>query len=149
VTAAEIADALGGGRRGGGGWWSCRCPVHDDRSPSLSLCDGDRGLIVKCWAGCDPRDVLAELRRRGLAGGGKPYFSTPARRVTTGDDLAGRIEAALRLWNAAQEPRGGLLARYLTGRRIHDTPAGFVALGTAMLAQRGGSLPAGDGRGDR
>src|SRR5438132_6795856 len=25
--------------------------------------------IVKCFAGCDPRDILAELRRRGLIEG--------------------------------------------------------------------------------
>jgi putative DNA primase/helicase len=67
VKAAEIARTLGG-RRCGGGWWQCRCPAHDDRSPSLSLRDGDRALIVKCWAGCEPRDVLAELRRLRLTG---------------------------------------------------------------------------------
>jgi RecA-family ATPase len=71
MSAAEIARALGGKRNGAG--FLCRCPVpshgqgRGDRTPSLSIADGDKGLVVKCHAGCDPLDVLAELRRRGLA----------------------------------------------------------------------------------
>lgn len=26
--------------------------------PTLGWCDGERGLIVRCRAGCDPREVL-------------------------------------------------------------------------------------------
>ena len=68
--AASIARALGGHRNGDG--YLVRCPVsrhgkgRGDRSPSLSIRDGDDCLLVRCFAGCDPRDVLAELRRRGL-----------------------------------------------------------------------------------
>src|SRR5271163_2773839 len=65
MIAAEIADALGGTCRSNG-WWRCRCPIHASSGPTLALRDGERGLIVKCWAGCQPRDVLAELRRRDL-----------------------------------------------------------------------------------
>ena len=40
VTAAEtIAKALGG--RKAGGDWTARCPAHDDRRPSLSICETD------------------------------------------------------------------------------------------------------------
>jgi hypothetical protein len=28
------------------------CPAHDDRSPSLSIHEGDKGILVRCWAGC-------------------------------------------------------------------------------------------------
>jgi len=48
MSAARIAQALGGARRSGE-WWSCLCPVHPDRQPSLALRDGDRGLIVRCF----------------------------------------------------------------------------------------------------
>jgi len=65
MTAAEIALALGGRYRSGA-WWRCRCLVHGSQGAALALCDGERALIVRCWAGCQPRDVLAELRRRGL-----------------------------------------------------------------------------------
>lgn len=70
MTAVSIARALAGHRNGDG--FLCRCPVpghgqgRGDRRPSLSVCDGDDRLLVRCFAGCDPRDVLAELRRRGL-----------------------------------------------------------------------------------
>ena len=51
-----------------GGTWHgltamCRCPAHDDRTPSLSLRQGDRGVVVTCFAGCDREDVLRELGR--------------------------------------------------------------------------------------
>lgn len=41
----------------------CRCPAHDDRTPSLSIRQGDRGILVTCHAGCDARDVLRALRQ--------------------------------------------------------------------------------------
>jgi putative DNA primase/helicase len=66
MSAVEIAVALGDARRNGRGWM-CRCPVHSDRTPSLSVMDGDRvPIVVKCFAECDSREVLAELRRLGL-----------------------------------------------------------------------------------
>src|SRR5262249_19779231 len=37
-----------------------------DRSPSLRIGDGQTRLLVHGYAGCDPRDVLDELRRREL-----------------------------------------------------------------------------------
>ena len=50
-----------------GGKWSgntamCRCPSHADRTPSLSIRQGDRAILVTCHAGCDSRDVLTALR---------------------------------------------------------------------------------------
>lgn len=40
----------------------CRCPAHEDRSPSLSVSQGASGkLVLKCMAGCDTKDVLAKL----------------------------------------------------------------------------------------
>ncbi len=36
-----------------GNGWSAGCPAHDDRSPSLSVAEGDDGrALVKCHAGC-------------------------------------------------------------------------------------------------
>src|SRR5262249_15597617 len=46
----------------------CRCPLHQGRSLTLRDSDGGR-LLVWCFGGCDSRDVLAELRRRGLLDG--------------------------------------------------------------------------------
>ena len=74
MKARDIAMALGGRRAqrlaGGGFLISCLVPSHGkgrgDRFPSLHIRDGDERLLVHCFAGCDPRDVLDELRRRRL-----------------------------------------------------------------------------------
>lgn len=42
--------------------WSCKCPAHEDRSPSLSVKVLDDGrVLVHCHAGCSASDVLAAL----------------------------------------------------------------------------------------
>jgi hypothetical protein len=65
-AAADLAAALKG-RRTGQGRWVARCPAHADRTPSLSIAEGSKTpILLHCHAGCDPRDVLAELRARGL-----------------------------------------------------------------------------------
>jgi hypothetical protein len=47
--------------RNGRGYTGC-CPAHDDRSPSLSICEGDDGrILVKCFAGCTPEQIVAVL----------------------------------------------------------------------------------------
>lgn len=67
MTAAEIAAVLGNAHRSASGW-RCRCLLHGSRGPTLVLRDGSRGLIVYCYAGCPPGEILAELRLRGLLG---------------------------------------------------------------------------------
>lgn len=38
------------------------CPAHDDRTPSLSLRElEDDFILVNCFAGCEPEDVLAAI----------------------------------------------------------------------------------------
>ena len=55
---------LEGVRKSGEGY-TARCPAHDDRRASLSVSEGDDGrVLIKCFAGCDARDVVAAL---GLA----------------------------------------------------------------------------------
>jgi hypothetical protein len=74
MTAREIARALAGRRAqplaGGGYLIPCPLPSHGkgrgDRNPSLRIGDGQTRLLVHCYAGCDPRDVLDVLRRRAL-----------------------------------------------------------------------------------
>jgi hypothetical protein len=66
VTAAELTRLLGGQwrGRGHGSYGVARCPAHDDGNPSLSIRDGngERGPILKCFAGCDWRNIRDELR---------------------------------------------------------------------------------------
>lgn len=63
--AADIAHALEA-RRVGPGRWMARCPAHEDRTPSLSIRDGDTAPLLTCFAGCDRADVIETLRGRGL-----------------------------------------------------------------------------------
>jgi putative DNA primase/helicase len=65
VIAAEIAAALGN-VQSAGSEIRCTCPVCNGHN--LTLRDGARHLLVKCFNGCDGRVVFAELRRRGLVG---------------------------------------------------------------------------------
>ena len=60
MIAAKIAAALGGAHRSGA-WWRCRCPAHGSIGATLALRDGERRLLLKCFGGCHPRDVLDEL----------------------------------------------------------------------------------------
>jgi hypothetical protein len=50
-------------RRSGHGWMA-RCPAHDDRTPSLSIRDSDKGILLKCWAGCTVSDITDALGLR-------------------------------------------------------------------------------------
>ncbi len=125
MIAAKIAAALGGAYRSGG-WWRCRCPVHASQGATLALRDGDRALIVKCWAGCDPRDVLAELRRRGLIGGDAANDPvrppSPAIDPCDREGEARKTAAARRIWDAAGEATGSPVAAYLRARQITIAP---------------------------
>jgi putative DNA primase/helicase len=124
MSADQISRALKG-RRNGAGWLvSCPCPNHGkgrgDRSPSLSVADGDDGrLLLRCFAGCDFLDVLDELKRRGLVHGCKVDASCsalPAERRTDPDP------EALKLWHSAVPAVGTIAAEYLERRGIAMLP---------------------------
>lgn len=121
--ASEIARALGGHRNGDG--FLCRCPVplhgqgRGDRRPSLSIRDGDERILVRCFAGCDPRDVLAELRRRGLLDDERPNrrvcHDTPRPRPDPPHDPD---PEAVGIWRDAGPVAGTVVATYLRRRGI-------------------------------
>ena len=100
-----------------GGTWlgykaMCRCPAHADKTPSLSIRQGDRGLLVTCFAGCDAGDILRELDRIPL---GRRY-EPPAPTRATG---TANID---RLWNEAIGVPGTLAERYLASRHLLPVP---------------------------
>lgn len=55
--AAHLAD--GGPVKVSGGNYTIHCPAHRDRTPSLSVTDGNKGTVLHCHAGCLPNDILA------------------------------------------------------------------------------------------
>lgn len=61
MTANELLSQLNGIRPRGTGKWSARCPAHQDNSPSLSISEGDKGLLLRCWAGCELTAIMGKL----------------------------------------------------------------------------------------
>jgi regulator of protease activity HflC (stomatin/prohibitin superfamily) len=45
----------------GAGKYYAKCPAHNDRTPSLSIREGDRAVLVKCWAGCSLDAIASRL----------------------------------------------------------------------------------------
>lgn len=44
-----------------GNWMAC-CPAHDDRSPSLAICEKQDGrLLIRCFAGCEALSILSAV----------------------------------------------------------------------------------------
>lgn len=151
VSAATIAAALGKTCRSGT-WWRCRCPVHASRGSTLALRDGKWGLIVKCWAGCDPRDIRTELCRLGLIGDPNlenqhPLNSTELERQRAAQeyrDCHSRA-AALDIWNnGTVDPGGSVTERYWASRGLSRLliPPTIRASRSRLRHPEGGSRPA-------
>jgi len=119
VTTASIAKALGGHRNGHG--YLCHCG-RGDRNPSLSIHDSDEGkLLVRCFAGCDARDVLAELRHHGFLD--EEQRSVRRRTVSKAFSPSPPQDPepnpiALELWRSAIQAQGTLAEKYLRNRGI-------------------------------
>ncbi|MEJ7831917.1 MAG: hypothetical protein WKF79_03315 [Nocardioides sp.] len=60
-TIAHALADLGMNTKGGSGRTRSQCPVHDSRGLTLSITPGDDRAFLRCFAGCDDTDVLAEL----------------------------------------------------------------------------------------
>ncbi len=107
-----IVERLGGKWSNGAGM--CRCPAHDDRSPSLSVRVGDRSLFFHCFSGCDTLDVLRALRWGGTidrAG----ILSTDEAAPAESGNMRSLIS---RLWDRASTVENTPAANYLSGRGI-------------------------------
>jgi hypothetical protein len=53
-----VLERLQGVRRNGSGWMAL-CPAHADKSPSLSVRDGNSKVLLHCFAGCAVEDICA------------------------------------------------------------------------------------------
>jgi hypothetical protein len=84
----------------------CCCPAHNDHTPSLSLRQGDHGILVTCFAGCSSIDVLRELERIAVT---RHYEPPP-------DAPKARSANVQRLWDEALPVPGTLGERYLASR---------------------------------
>src|SRR3954471_21341388 len=116
MTAAEIGHALQGKPSNRG--FLCRCPVpghgqgRGDWHPSLWITDGAERLLVKCFAGCDSRDVIAALRQTGFieqpASTIRPRIFIECHSITHEPD-----RKALALWTSAMPALGTAVELHL------------------------------------
>jgi hypothetical protein len=133
MIAAEVAAALGKATRAGSQWMA-QCPLHADRTPSLALRDGEDGqLLAYCHAGCDPRQLWAELRRHGYVGGGEPLQKPPqgSRHQLSphSSPAAGMPAKVATTWNRSAPLRDTMAERYLRARGcaiLHDGDLRFL-----------------------
>lgn len=119
MDAEQIAKALGGKRSGN--QWKCRCPAHPDKDPSMIVFDGRERVQVRCYAGCDPLDIIAALRAMGLwEGSGNGHDAQEAQRrvETPRTDPSRHGKLALEIWEQSVDPRGTPAEDYLRGRGL-------------------------------
>jgi Toprim domain-containing protein len=110
----------------------CLLPSHGkgrgDRNPSLSLRDGKRGLLVYCHAGCDARDILDAIHKKGgyIDRAAPRQGSTIVEPWTPVDtqERQRRIAQADRIWRESYNISGTAGAAYLARRHIplEDVP---------------------------
>jgi len=63
VNELPVLSRFRGVQRNGGGWQAL-CPAHEDRSPSLSIREGDGRVLIHCFAGCSTESVCEALQIR-------------------------------------------------------------------------------------
>lgn len=102
--ATALAAELGGGIRKSGKGWTVRCCCHPDRSPSLSITDGDRAILIHCHAGCSTERVLADLVSRGLLPDHRAGERRGRRKLVTPDQLR-LARTTLALWDNDREQK--------------------------------------------
>lgn len=86
----------GGKPKKAGAGFLVRCPVpkhkHGDRKPSLSVRDGRRWLLIKCFTGCDEADILAalDIKKSALVNDAKSPKSKPTSKSKKSKTRVGR-----------------------------------------------------------
>ena len=119
-TLDRILGGLQGVRAAGSGW-SARCPAHDDRRPSLSIREGERGLLLHCFSGCSLHAICGALgiTPTDLFSGEPPPRGSrrfPVRRSLTPRELLQAVEYGL--WR-------GAVAHGLRGLAVLDRAHGL------------------------
>jgi hypothetical protein len=62
MSADALISRLDRPRPTGRGSWLCRCPAHEDKSPSMTVRECDDGrVLVHCFAGCGVSEILGAV----------------------------------------------------------------------------------------
>ena len=112
--AKEIVEAFDGKWDGAKGM--CRCPAHNDRSPSLAIGLGKQAILFHCFAGCSSGAVLAAFAGKGIRA--HELFDGTGGAIAPVVRAEGPDRNAQRLWRKAEVLAGTLADRYLSSRKI-------------------------------
>ena len=145
MNAEAIAKALKG-HKAGRSWMAC-CPVHNDRTPSLSITEDKTGkVLVRCHAGCGQSDVIQMLRSLGLwePEDQRRNDVSPESRVIPVEpdpEVTERTEKALANWRQTQLLEGTLGELYLRSRGLNLLPPS-LRFHTGLKHRSGRTYPA-------
>jgi putative DNA primase/helicase len=131
IDAYSIAHALDGVAISGG--WICRCPLpghgkgEGDRDRSLFICDGDTAgrVLVTCYANCDRRDIIDELKRQRLWPSTEHHINHNAHRQRPPQIVinnSGNTAFALKIWRNSVPADDTPVDTYLRSRAITSRP---------------------------
>lgn len=124
VSGQRIVKELGGFWKAGKGM--CRCPAHQDRSPSLSVREAQDRVLLHCFTGCTFEQIVAALRGLGLWPERDEHGYRIRRSMTRSapppdeldaDEISAR-RAAREIWSRAVPISGTGAAVYLWSRGI-------------------------------
>ena len=79
-------------KSGGPSNWMCRCPAHDDNTPSLGIRASGNKLVYFCHAGCNFDQIASAIRSKGL----DPFTGGPDTGWRPGDKPMGTTKAVTR-----------------------------------------------------
>src|SRR5262245_28834684 len=79
MTASEILPLLSNVHARGRERWIAQCPAHEDRNPSLAITQKSDRVLMKCWTGCNIKDIVAaiDIELRDLFRNGGPAIINP------------------------------------------------------------------------
>jgi putative DNA primase/helicase len=113
VDARAITDALGGKWQGSYGL--CRCPAHEDKTPSLKLRDDTRkadGIDLHCFSGCTWQEVKAELVKLRLIENFNGGFFEIRKPIAPVEENLEGLRRAQHIWKTASALPGTLGQKY-------------------------------------
>jgi len=131
--ARAIVESLKGTWRQGRGM--CRCPAHDDRTPSLSVTLGRKAILFHCFAGCSNEDVIAALDRQGVRS--RELFDGSGAGTADRQNQGDFSPNARRLWHSASAISDSPVERYLAQRGLQRASDQFRFLERTPLGPRG------------
>jgi putative DNA primase/helicase len=100
-TRDSLIRALGGSETSG----MCKCPAHDDETPSLKVSEGKDGkVLLHCHAGCSQAAVIAALRSQGRWGSCKSGIRGPSRQELAREARREFIAKRKRALNEQEQP---------------------------------------------